>query len=359
MGVGPFLNAVRRLAGFSQGVQRDSCQWERLDFGFPSRILAVSTEMEQLTITFPKHSALLSPDEIYESVDAELLRSLSEDRRIERKSAGIHDLSLGEYFSMWSNTVPDGGLIVVGIEDGGTISGCHKLHTRKLNELEKAPRRLCPEARVESKRVEVVAEDGQPSFVVVFRVQYREDRVVRNHADKAFIRYGDEKHTLSEAEIHELEIDKRQVDIEKEPVSLVYPDDLDRELIRKFVEGVKKVHQPLQSYTEIEVLQQRRLGTIVGGSFRPNTACALAFASDPVALFPGCQIRFLRIDGESEQSGANYNVIKTVPMEGPLPGVLQLHPAALKPESAHARSGILQPPARIYGSLKTKTRTST
>jgi len=27
-------------------------------------------------------------------------------------------------------------------------------------------------------------------------------------------------------------------------------------------------------------------------------------------------------------------------------------------ESAHARSGILQPPARIYGSLKTKTRTS-
>jgi hypothetical protein len=43
----------------------------------------------------------------------------------------------------------------------------------------------------------------------------------------------------------------------------------------------------------------------------------------------------------------------------PLSGVLQLRPAALQPESAHARSGILQPPARIYGSLKTKTRTST
>jgi ATP-dependent DNA helicase RecG len=123
-------------------------------------------------------------------VDAELLRSLSEDRRTERKSAGIHDLSLGEYFSMWSNTVPDGGLIVVVVEDGGTISGCHKLHAKKLNELEKAPRRLCPEVRVESKRVEVVAEDGQPSFVIVFRVHYREDRVVRNQADKAFIRYG-------------------------------------------------------------------------------------------------------------------------------------------------------------------------
>ena len=47
------------------------------------------------------------------------------------------------------------------------------------------------------------------------------------------------------------------------------------------------------------------------------------YTSDPVALFPGCQIRFLRIDGESEQSGANYNVIKTVPMEGPLPRLLE------------------------------------
>jgi ATP-dependent DNA helicase RecG len=279
--------------------------------------------MEQLTLTFPKHSAMLSPDEIYEGIDSEMLTSLSEDRRIERKPPGIHDLSLGEYFSMWSNTVPDGGLIVVGIEDGGKISGCHKLPTKKLNELEKAPRRLCPEARVESKRVEVVAEDGEPSFVVVFRVQYREDRVVRNQADRAFVRYGDEKHTLSEPEIHELEIDKRQVDIEKESVPLTYPDDFDRELIRKFVEGVKKVHQPLQTYTDVEVLTQRRLGTMVGSTFRPDTACALAFASDPIGLFPGCQIRFLRIDGETEQSGANYNVIKTVPMEGPLPRLLE------------------------------------
>ena len=235
--------------------------------------------MEQLTITFPRHSALLSPDEIYEGVNSELLRSLSEDRRIERKPAGIHDLALGEYLSMWSNTVPDGGIIVVGMEDGGKISGCHRLHINKLNELEKAPRRLCPEARVESKRVEVVAEDGKASFVLIFRVQYREDRVVRNQADKAYIRYGDEKHTLSESEIHELEIDKRQVDIEKELVALTYPDDFDRELIRKFVEGVKKVHQPLQMYADVEVLQQRRLGAIVGGTFRPNTACALAFAS--------------------------------------------------------------------------------
>ena len=42
-----------------------------------------------------------------------------------------------------------------------------------------------------------------------------------------------------------------------------------------------------------------------------------------------------------------------------IPGVLQLHPPPLQPESAHARSGILQPPAGYTGSLKAKARIST
>ena len=279
--------------------------------------------MSQLSITFPKHFALLSPDEIYESANSDMFASFEEDRRIERKPAGIHAPHLASYFSMWANTVPEGGLIAVGIEDGGKLTGCHTLTTEKLNELEKSPYRLCPDARVESKRVEVSTGQVSSSFVVLFRVRYREDKVVRTHANEAFIRYGDEKHKLTEAEIHELEIDKRQVDIEKEPVSLSYPEEFDVDLVRRFVEGVKKLHQPLQQYRDIEVLQQRRLGTIKGGLFTPNTACALAFARDPVELFPGCQIKFLRVDGEFEQSGANYNVIKTVPIEGPVPRLLE------------------------------------
>jgi ATP-dependent DNA helicase RecG len=189
--------------------------------------------MTQLTLTFPKHFALLSPDEIYDSANAEMFSSLAEDRRIERKPPGVHGQYLASYFSMWANTVPEGGLIVVGIEDGGKLAGCHGLTSDQLNEIEKSPHRFCPDARVDSKRVEVSTEQASSSFVVLFRVRYREDKVVRTHANEAFIRYGDEKHKLTEAEIHELEIDKRQVDIEKEPVSLEYPDDFDIDLIRR------------------------------------------------------------------------------------------------------------------------------
>jgi ATP-dependent DNA helicase RecG len=175
----------------------------------PSR--PISTDLDQLSLSFPKDSAMLSPDEIYEGVDQKMLSALSEDRRIERKVAGINDLSLGTYFSMWANTVPDGGLIVVGMADKGRFPGCQNISANRLNSLEKAGTRLCPEARFESKRVEIVADDGQPSFVLFFRVLYREDRVVRNQANEAYIRVGDERHLLSEAEIRELEIDKRKL----------------------------------------------------------------------------------------------------------------------------------------------------
>lgn len=49
----------------------------------------------QLSLIFPKHSALLSPDEIYGMVDDRLLTRLGEDRRLERKSPNIHGKDLG------------------------------------------------------------------------------------------------------------------------------------------------------------------------------------------------------------------------------------------------------------------------
>lgn len=278
---------------------------------------------EQLSLVFPKHSAVLSPTEIYEAIDQSLLSRLGEDRRLERKPPSYHLRELGEYVSMWANTPPEGGIIVVGMADKGEFLGCHKLSINQLNELERVHYTFASDAKVESKRVPIIASDGTDSFVVVFRVHYREDKVVTTSSGDAYIRRADEKHKLTKDEIRELEIDKRQIDVEKEPVPLTFPDDFDPDLIRRFIEGVKKIHQPAQQYDDAQVLEQRRLGTFKDGVFVPNVACALAFARDPVALFPGCHIKFLRIDGEVEQSGDKYNVIKTIPIEGPVPTLLQ------------------------------------
>ena len=92
---------------------------------------------KQLRLDFAQTAlmrALMSGDEIYERATTEFLRGLPEDRRIERKPATVHAEQLGSvYFPMWANT-PDGGLLVVGIEDDGTISGCHSLDSEKTKQ---------------------------------------------------------------------------------------------------------------------------------------------------------------------------------------------------------------------------------
>jgi ATP-dependent DNA helicase RecG len=278
--------------------------------------------MEQLTLAFSRPSALLSPDEIYAGMEY-LLQEVAEDRRLERKPTNYNRRSLGDYFSMWANTPPDGGIIVLGLEDDGSVSGCHKLETTAINDIEKSHYTYAPDAKVESKRVSARGKDGADSFVIVFRVYYREDKVVRTASGNAYIRHADSKVELSDEMIRELEIDRRQCDMEKEPVALKYPDDFNMVLIRRFVDGVRQTHQLEKDYPDIKMLEYRRLGVIKNGAFIPNTACALGFANDPQQLFPGCQIRFLRVDGEIEQSGKNYNIIKTIQLEGPVPVLLE------------------------------------
>jgi ATP-dependent DNA helicase RecG len=85
--------------------------------------------MSQLSFRFEIPLALVSPDELYQGAEL-YLDLLKEDWRFERKSPRTSTRSLGEYFSMWANTVPDGGLIAVGIEDGGRVVGCNSLAKR-------------------------------------------------------------------------------------------------------------------------------------------------------------------------------------------------------------------------------------
>lgn len=247
---------------------------------------------------------------------------MKEDRRLERKPASVHGRFLGEYFSMWSNTSPDGGLVIVGQEDEGEFSGCATLSNDRLNALEKSYRIYCPDARVESKRIPVIDASGHENFVVAFRVQYREDSVVFNTSNDAYIRIADEKHKLTPDEVRELQIDKGQLDLEREPVDLAYPTDFRIDLIKVFADGVRTTRNLSKPHTDIELLEHRRLGRITPDDFAPNVACALLFSKDPNTPFPGCSIRFLRYDGETEETGVRYNVIKDIWLEGCIPELI-------------------------------------
>jgi ATP-dependent DNA helicase RecG len=265
---------------------------------------------------------LLSADEIYLKADPDLLTQLFEDRRIERKPPGIHSRALGDYFSMWANTSPDGGILVVGMEDDGRYSGLSSLGADALNDLERSGWTYCPDSRYESKRVAVTNVAGQPDFVLMFRIPYRSDKLIRTVSGEAFVRVGDAKRKLNSDEAREIEIDKGQLDLEQETGTLKYPQDLDLDLIHQFANGVRKKKDLDDTHRDLEILEQRRLGKRKGNSFLPNVACELMFAKDPVIRFPGCKIRFLRFDGEHEGTGDKFNAVKDIWLEGPVPKLI-------------------------------------
>ena len=46
--------------------------------------------------------------------------------------------------------------------------------------------------------------------------------------------------------------------------------------------------------------------------------------------FPGCKVRFLRFNGEREETGVDYNVVKDISIEGPVPKLIVETAAILK-----------------------------
>ena len=78
-----------------------------------------------------------------------------------------------------------------------------------------------------------------------------------------------------------------------------------------------------QPHANTEILVNRRLGILSDKKFKPNVACALLFARDPLLRFPGCKTRFLRFEGEHEQTGSQFNAVKDVTIEGNVPTLIQ------------------------------------
>lgn len=113
---------------------------------------------EQVEMDFgpplPTLPQLWTPDDIFETCTSETIQRFKEDYRVERKPGSIKQSALADYVSMWANTQPYGGITLLGVADKGRIIGCKHLHENQLNEI-RTVRRLCPDAKVEFKRVTI------------------------------------------------------------------------------------------------------------------------------------------------------------------------------------------------------------
>jgi hypothetical protein len=122
-----------------------------------------SNDHTQLEFEFvePKPMDLMSPHELFEGANENMLRILVEDRRFEAKPNTYRPKDVGEYACMWANTAPDGGLLAIGIRNDNIFEGCRSLSPKDLNLLEKSPDQHCPDAQWKSKRVNIHRDSDQ------------------------------------------------------------------------------------------------------------------------------------------------------------------------------------------------------
>jgi ATP-dependent DNA helicase RecG len=269
---------------------------------------------------------LWTPDDILaDSVKngASILTQFGEDNRVEWKSAKYPARDLADYLSMWANTQPFGGLIAIGIEKDGTISGCNAVGLAKVSEFESACSEQCPDAQFDIRRIPARTEYGEDDFVVLMRVRYRVDKLVETIRHEAFIRVGNTKRRLSEDEKQEIRINKGQIEYEKELVNLRYPDDFDDLLIEEFCRQYREKRGLKTHQTREQIVRLNHPGSVVEGKFAANLACSLIFALDPRSVIPGARIRFLRYEGTEELTGQDYNVVKDVFVDGSLPRMIK------------------------------------
>ncbi|MFV2053168.1 ATP-binding protein [Aliiroseovarius sp. YM-037] len=270
----------------------------------------------------PSLTQLWTPDDIFGEQDPSVVLGFKEDPRVERKRAKISQKALADYVVMWANTQPHGGLVLIGVENDGSVSGCKAVAVEHLNAL-RTVGRLVPDARFEFRNLAVKNSKGEDDYIVMLRVFHRENKLVENVSGDAFIREGDEKRKLTEAEKREIRLNRGELDFESEACSLSFPDDFATEVMAQFRTSYLNKRQLPSRYNVEDVLQLANLGKKSADGFKPTNACAILFALNARAVMPGCFIRVLRYDGPEERFGLNLNSVADRVFEGPLAQQIQ------------------------------------
>jgi ATP-dependent DNA helicase RecG len=290
-------------------------------------MVKVNSTMSQLEFDFEDAERRAIPhlwrvDEIFADAGSDILHQFHEDDRIERKPAGMHAEAFAIYVCMWANTPPDGGIIAVGVEDDGRITGC-SAKAEALTEIERRIRcEMVPDARLQTKKLIAKTVDGTTDFILLWWVHFREDKVVETNKGEAWIRIASSKHQLTDTEKEQLRIERGQTSFELEPCNLSWPGDFDEAAIASWVREVYKAKGLKSTDPHHNVLARHHLGKMQQGKFIPNNASALLFANDPQTVIPGCMLRFQRIDGRELKTGAERNVVTNVTITGTVPRII-------------------------------------
>lgn len=235
-------------------------------------------------------------------------QSMPEGQTFDRKSYRIEPKALSVVLSAMANA--DGGLVAVGIEDGGDISGVDR-HIAHINSLLCVPRDFCiPALEVTTEYLPCINSDGNPDHILLFRVE-QDGRLHATVGDEVFLRVGDKSQKLGFEERMRLLFSKGVRYYEDEPVADATIDDIDLNSVEKYCIkiGYKRGALAYLRSNKGYILKRGNRSYISG-------AALLIFGKHPQQWFQRARVRVIRYDGTVEKTGAQMNVVKDEIFEG-------------------------------------------
>ena len=208
--------------------------------------------------------------------DVALFSTSKENQYFDRKSARKDDREIAKHISAFANA--SGGKLVIGIEDGGDITGFRRNGARNIEDFERAPLATCsPSPIVRVERVSVTSSAGEDDIVLVLDIEASSSHVISRLSDgEVFLRQNDRSVRLTRGQVLALEYDKGQRAFEDELIEDSSIEDVDHEVLDRY-KGVLGTELP-----DEQVFRSRRF--MRDGKL--TVAGALLFASDPSAMMP-------------------------------------------------------------------------
>jgi len=247
------------------------------------------------------------------TITIEKLQYSPEGQYLDRKSGRLAPKELAKHISAFGNA--DGGIIVLGIEDDGIITG---INPEQENIFRQAPvdfLRVLPEYEVEG--ILCADQAGKPK-ILLFHIRPSASDLIKFRNGEAYLRYGDASRKLNGEQLLALEYSRGIRRFEERIVEDAVMDDLDPDLIREY----KNLLSPSIA-TGTDILKARGLLKFDGEKIKITVAAVLLFGKNPTQFLPGARFRFLRYEGVEAGVGTNINIIKDITIDKPLPKLLE------------------------------------
>ena len=250
---------------------------------------------------------------LFESSNLEKILREKEGQLFDFKSARLDRREIATHFVALANA--DGGVLAIGIEKNGAITGVNE-YEAQVNAFLQAAWNLCvPPVTITHKFVDCVNHNGKADRIMLIEVAPGR-KLHATSKDEVYLRIGDQSRKLTFEERMQLAYDRGEASWEGTPVPDFSLDELDKGLLQRY----RRICGA--SLNSERLLVARNLAEQTPKRIIPNRAGVLLFAKNPYRWFPRADIRFLRYEGTVAETGPRMNLVKDIRLDLPLPKLL-------------------------------------